>query len=319
MGKADLTDMLLGSKSNSELGQAQSVAPRNSEKKPLLWIAVSVVALLLGATLIYFINDLSRQQALQLQAFQTHTEQMSQALQLIERRLDGDADQIADLASQIQVTMGRVGVTQRELARARVLAQQLKKEQQQNVATLSKEIQQKANAEKVAQLEQQSTRKFEGVDREISGVKEDVKSTRQELLDTVAELSDLGVKVNGQGQMIATNLAGVEELRRRGERDYVTFDLKKKVKTRVAGITLELRDTDGDPRDADIHIYANDTRMERQDVPQNVPVNLYVGTERIPYELVFNEIFHKPDMVTGYISIPKGKLSEGSPQLSGTN
>ena len=71
----------------------------------------------------------------------------------------------------------------------------------------------------------------------------------------------------------------------------------------------------GDAPDADIRIYADDTGVERKDIPQNTPVNFYVGTERIPYELVLNEISNKPDVVKGYISVPKGSLPEGAPQL----
>jgi hypothetical protein len=323
MGKGELTDLLVNSKSkpkpsessSSEPEQTEVVEPKESGGFPIIWIAISVVGLLLGAVLTYFVYDLNRQQSLQRQAFQAFAEEMSQTLQVIERRLDDDSDRIADLGSQIEVTMERVGVTQRELSRARALAQQLKEEQERNVVAITREIQQKANAEQVAQLEQQSSQKFDGVDREINEVRNDVKSTRDDLLETITELSDLGVKVNEQGQMIATNMEGVEELRRRGERDYVTFDLEKKVKMRVAGITLELRDTDGNPLDADFRIYANDTEIEHKDVAQNVPVNLYVGAKRVPYELVLNEISNKPDRVKGYISVPKGALPDGPPQL----
>lgn len=295
--------------------QADETGPRNSRRPSALWIVVSVAALILGATISYFFYDLSRRQSLQQETFLAYAEQISQKLEVFERRLDEDSDRIADLSSQIEVTMERVGVTQRELSRARALAQQLKEEQERNVAAITLEIEQKANVQEVAELERQATQKFDGVDREISEVKNEVETAREDLAKTITELSDLGVKVNEQGQMIATNLEGVEELRRRGERDYLTFELEKKVRTRVAGITLELRDTDGSPRDADIRIYANDTEVEHNDVSQNVPVNLYVGAKRIPYELVFNEILHKPDRVKGYLSVPKGELPDGPPQL----
>jgi len=319
MDREDWTDLIYGSKSRKPSGpesnEGETMPSESSARVRVLWITVSAVALFLGGTLTYFVYDLSRQQSLQQQAFETFSEELSQTLELIERRLDDDADRIADLDSQIEVTMERVGVTQRELSRARSLAQQLKEEQKRNVEAFTREIQQKANVEKVAQLEKQSSEKFDGVDREISEVKNDVESTRQDLLQTMSELTDLGLKVNEQGQMIATNMDGVEELRRRGERDYVTFDLEKRVKMRLADITVELRDTDDNPLDADIRIYADDGEMEHKDVSQNAPVNFYVGPRRVPYELVLNEIGHKPDRVKGYISVPKGELPEGPPQL----
>jgi hypothetical protein len=138
-----------------------------------------------------------------------------------------------------------------------------------------------------------------------------VKQSRAELEKTYKEMMELGLKVSEQGQMIATNLEGVEELRRRGERDYLTFELEKKAKKRLAGITLELRDTDPNPRDADIRIFVNDNEIDRRDVAPNTPINFYVGAERVPYELVLNEIFNKPDRVKGYISVPLGTVQPG--------
>ncbi len=282
--------------------------------------AVAVAALILGAALAYGVNQLSEQfgeqQALLREDFETRMDALDQSLEVVGSRLQEDSDRMATLGSQIQVTMDRVGVTRTELGRARALADRLKEEQDRNVEALTLEIERKASLEEVVDLERESGQRFEDVDQEITTVKGDVQSTRQDLLDTMAELSSLGVEVNEQGQMVATNMTGVEELRRRGERDFAIVDLSKNVRTRVAGIILELRDTDGgDAPDADIRIYADDTGVERNDIPQNTPVNFYVGTERIPYELVLNEITNKPDWVRGYISVPKGSLPEGAPQL----
>jgi len=318
MSKHDLDDMLKGYHTAPPTPPpATAIAPPASQPSQGPWIIISVIVLLLIAALAYFSYALNKQQKQQLQVFQDHADGTSQALELIEQRLDGNAGQIATLESKVQVTMERVGVTQRELSRAKALAQRLQVEQEQHVATLKQDLQKKADVQKVSQLEQQSSKKFEGVDREITDVKAEVKSTKQDLAGTIAELSNLGVKVNEQGQMIATNANGVAELVRRGERDYVTFELDKNVRTRVAGITLQLRDTDpGNAPDADINIYANDTVMERKDIPQNFAVNFYVGADRIPYELVLNEIFNKPDRCKGYISVPKNKLPTGPPGLA---
>ena len=282
--------------------------------------AIAVTALILGAALAYGVNQLSEQfseqQALLREDFETRMDALDQSLEVVGSRLEDNGDRMATMGSQIQVTMDRVGVTRTELGRARALADRLKEEQDQNVEALTREIERKASLEEVVDLERESGQRFEDVDQEITTVRGDVESTRQDLIDTIAELSSLGVEVNEQGQMVATNMTGVEELRRRGERDYATVDLQKNVRTRVAGIVLELRDTDGgDAPDADIRIYADDTGVERKDIPQNTPVNFYVGTERIPYELVLNEISNKPDVVKGYISVPKGSLPEGAPQL----
>ena len=315
MTRKDLSDLLIGNKLTPEEPSGAptppSGKPRVGPKNSVLPILLSVLALVLGALLAYFIW----QQTEQLKGLQAHDHKLNQTLELIVKRLDGNNHQLATLDSQIRVTMDRVGVTQNEQERAYRIALELREEQERSVKVLTREIEAKADADQVTHLEKTSGQRFDGVDQVITSVKEDVENTRQDLLDTMAELATLGVRVNEQGQLIATNESGVEELRRRGERDYVEFRLRKKRKVRVAGITLELRDTDlGDHPDADLRIYANDSMMQRKDIPLNTPLNFYVGIERTPYELVVNQILDRS--CTGYISAPKGKLPQGPPSLS---
>jgi hypothetical protein len=54
--------------------------------------------------------------------------------------------------------------------------------------------------------------------------------------------------------------------------------------------------------------------MERKNVNVNTPVNFYVGTEKLRYELVINQVLK--DQIKGYVSLPKGKLPPGTPSLS---
>lgn len=309
--------MLNRDTNDSDSFNTQGANPPTSSRRPPLWIIISLIGLILIAILAYSLYGLNRQQKQQILAFQSHSDEMNQAMELVEKRLDENAGQIANLESQVQVTMERIGVTERDLSRARALANRLEQEQKQHVTELKQDLQKKADVQEVTQLEQQSTQKFEGVDRDISDVKAEVKTTQQDLAGTIAELSNLGVKVNDQGQMIATNQTGLEELRRRGEREYVTFQLNKKDRKQVASVALELRDTDGGSApDADIRIYANDTQVDRNDIPLNVAINFYVGAAQIPYELVLNEITNKPDTCKGYISVPKDQLPTVPPELS---
>ncbi len=207
--------------------------------------------------------------------------------------------------------MERVGLTQRDLKRAQELAVQLKEEQARSVVALTEEIALKAQA--VADFQAEAGQKFEGVDEEISTVKDSVASNQKELTDTLKKLTALGVRVTEHGNMIATTTVGLDELRRRGERDYVTFDFRKKKKSKVAAITVELRKADRKRKRADLHISVDDGKMERKNINVNTPVNFYVGTQRIAYELVINEVLK--DRIIGYISVPKGKLPQGAPSL----
>jgi chromosome segregation ATPase len=269
---------------------------------------LAIAALVLGGVLGYFLW----QQSVQAQALQEQLGVVGQTLELVVRRLDGNGDQLASLQSKQEVTMERVGVTQRDLKRAQELAVQLKEEQAQSVALLTEEIAQKA--QEVAEFQEEAGQKFEGVDEEISTVKDSVALNQQELTNTLEKLTELGVQVTQQGNMIATTSDGLDELIRRGEREYVTFDFLKKRRAQVAAISVELRKADTKRQRADLHIFVDDRKMERKNVNVNTPVNFYVGTEKLRYELVINQVLK--DQIKGYVSLPKGKLPPGTPSLS---
>ncbi|MFQ5930213.1 MAG: hypothetical protein ACE5MK_10975 [Acidobacteriota bacterium] len=337
MAKNNLSDMLVNPNlsPNPKEPQSQDVDVRQPSRMTVTVLTIlSIVALALGGVLTYYLGQLSQQQSVYAQAFEDQSAAVNRSLEVIEKRLDGNGDeiaslqsrqevidkrldgnggQIASLRSRLEVTMQRVGMTQNDLKRARALAEQLKEEQARNVEALSKEIAQKAGTEQVASLEEEADKKFQGVNEEISGVKEEVKSNERQLTKTVEKLAKLGVRVTEQGNVIATTATGLEELRRRGERDYVTFDLRKKQRTQVAGIALELRKTDDKKRRADLRIYVDDIKMERKKIYVNTPINFYIGSQRIGYELVINEV--NKNRIIGYVSLPKGKLPQGRPSL----
>jgi len=309
----DLSDLLVNPHAQPRKSSETSVpAPAVTRSRPPratvdLVTVLSIAALVLGSVLGYFLW----QQSVQAQAFQNQMEVIGQTLELVVRRLDGNGDQLASLQSRQEVTMERVGLTQRDLARAQELAVQLKEEQVRSVAALTEEIALKA--QEVAEFQEEAGQKFEGVDEEISTVKESVSSNQKELTETLAQLTALGVRVTEHGNMIATTSDGLDELIRRGEREYVTFDFRKKRKAQVGDISVELRKADTKRQRADLHIFVDDRKMERKNINVNTPVNFYVGTEKVHYELVINQVLK--DEIKGYVSVPKGKLPPGTPSL----
>jgi len=309
----DLSDLLVNPHANPRKSSETSApAPAVTRSRPPratvdLVTVLSIAALALGTVLGYFLW----QQSVQAQAFQEQMEVVGQTLELVVRRLDGNGDQLASLQSRQEVTMERVGLTQRDLKRAQELAVQLKEEQVRSVAELTEEIALKAQA--VADFQEEAGQKFEGVDEEISTVKESVASNQKELTETLAQLTALGVRVTEHGNMIATTSDGLDELIRRGQREYVTFDFRKKRRTQVGNISVELRKADTKNQRADLHIFVDDRKMERKNINVNTPVNFYVGTEKVHYELVINQVLK--DQIKGYVSVPKGKLPPGTPSL----
>src|ERR1700720_858208 len=125
---------------------------------------------------------------------------------------------LAELKGQLEVTSQKLGLTQDELARARGLAQSIRKLQQ----TSDEQLRQQIGA-----VEADTTTKFGQVTTQLSGTQSDVAATKADLEATKGKLQstigDLGV----QSGLIARNHDEVEELKRLGERNIYEFSLNK--------------------------------------------------------------------------------------------
>ena len=227
-------------------------------------------------------------------------------LSLIGERLDESHQSIGSLNADVELVQKRVGLTQNEIKRARAVAEQLRKEQKKDVEVLTSQIIRKADSQEVVALDEKSNVKFQEIGDQITGVQEEVKTSRKELEKTWKELSAIGLRVSEQGRLIATTGDALEELKLRGERDYLEFDARKKKRLTVGSIVIELRKADRKKHSADLRLYYDDKRVDRKKVYTNTPLVFYVGRDKIQYELVINQV--TKDRITGYISVPIGKL-----------
>ncbi|HEY2931211.1 MAG TPA: hypothetical protein VGK99_05645 [Acidobacteriota bacterium] len=283
----------------AQVAQAPPIVRLNAV--PLLVLSV-VFAVALLAILFYWNQqdkDLRKELA-------THNE-------LITKRLDDADSKLAKLESQITVTQERVGVTQRDLDRARSLAVRLKAEQQTNVKKLTEELSQKASAQDVSSLKEATSAQIGSVSQNVGSVKtevgtvrEELKGTREDLDRTKKDLTNLNLVLDQHGKLIATNAQGLETLRMKGEREYFEFDITKKDKIkRVSDIRLELRDTDSKKQRADIRIHINDARVDKNRVYVNEPIHVRQGREGLDYEVVINQVMK--NQIRGYLSVPKNR------------
>ncbi|MFQ5724128.1 MAG: hypothetical protein ACE5G6_06510 [Terriglobia bacterium] len=222
------------------------------------------------------------------------TAQLRQAndkLSELEARTAGLEDNYATLQGNFEVTSERLGLTQKELARARAVAQQIREEQRRTSAQLG------------SQLEEQQT-KLGSLSGEVSAVRGEVIQTRETLAETRTTLQrtigDLGV----QSGLIAHNQEELDELKARGERNYFEFDLRKsKQYTRVGPVSLRLRKTDTKRQKYTIDVLANDKRVEKKDKTLLEPVQFYVEGTRHLLEVVAFRV--EKNRIVGYISVPK--------------
>jgi len=215
--------------------------------------------------------------------------------QVVDQEFGKTNARLADLQAKLEVTTQKLGLTQDELARARGLAQSIKKDQQQADEQLRQQI---------GAVQADTTTKFGQVANDISGTKSDVAATKADLDATKTKLQstvgDLGV----QSGLIARNHDEVEELRRLGERDIFEFSLKKEKQPQHVGpIQVTLRKTDTKHYKYTVDVIADDKNIEKKDKTVGEPIQFYVRGARAPYEIVVFDL--GKDMAKGYLSTPK--------------
>jgi len=241
------------------------------------------------------------------QALHKAEDDSNKKAQALVAELDKTNSRIADLKGQLDVTSQKLGLTQDELARARSLAEGIKKNQEQSDAQLRQQI---------GAVQQDTSTKFGEVATEISGTKSDVASTKADLEATKGKLSstigDLGV----QSGLIARNHDEVEELKRLGERDIFEFTLgKTKGPEHVGPIQMQLRKVDIKKFKYTLNVVADDKSIEKKDKTVGEPVQFYVRGARAPYEIVVFEV--GKDSAKGYLSTPKSANAPAPAAKSG--
>jgi len=252
---------------------------------------------------------------------------MDERLSSIENRYTAADEKMTALTSDLDVVTKRLGVTAQELQDAQNAAKQLKDENALLARRVRRDLATKADSKVVLEFQkeattkldavhQEATTKIDGVTGEVKGVRTDLDATRTDLTATRSDLNATREEVANSkrdlGTLIARNSSELAELRRRGERDYVEFDIKKsKQFSRVGDVLVQLKSTDVKRQKYEVVINADDSTIQKKDRTANEPITILVGPERLRYELVVNHV--DKDRVRGYVSAPKDKLAAVGP------
>jgi len=237
---------------------------------------------------------------------------MDERVASIERELQSmhtqDNAKITQLASDLDIITHRMGSTADELQQANTLAAQLKRENAETALRIRRDLAAKADSKavlqlkedatnKLAEFQQEASTKIDGVSGEVKVVRTDLDATREDLANSKKDLSTL----------IAHNASELAELRRRGERDYIEFDINKtKQFSRIGDVLVQLKKADVKRQKYDVVINADDSAITKKDRTANEPVTFLVGHDRLRYELVVNYV--DKDRIRGYLSTPKDKV-----------
>lgn len=219
--------------------------------------------------------------------------------------------QATQMTSDLGVITSRMGVTAQELNDARKAAAQFKAEQARTAARLKSELEAQSknvntwreeSTTKITEVQEQAATQIGAVSGDVQNVKVDLDTTKTDLTAKMTDMRD------ALGRDIARNSTDVAELRRRGERDFFEFDIRKnnKAMDRVADIQLQLKKADVKNKRFDVALLVDDARLEKKGQLANELVTFLVGRDRLRYELVVYSI--EKDRIRGYVSAPKDKV-----------
>jgi len=255
------------------------------------WIAVLFVVLFLGLAVLAYVGH---SQQTRLEQDLAHQQDQNK---IMSAQLEQANSRLADLKGHLEVTEQKVGMTQSELAQARSRSESIRRDQ---VAA-----DQKLTAQ-LTQVKQESEEKIGAVATDVTGAKKDIESTKSDLEATKSKLDRATGDMGVMSGLIAHNRDDLEELKRRGDRNYYEFTLPKaKSPQRVGPVQMILNKADQKKSKYTIMVFADDRSIEKKDKTAGEPVQFYMkGASRMaPYEIVVFDV--GKSQITGYLSTPK--------------
>src|SRR6266478_4386849 len=225
---------------------------------------------------------------------------------IVTAQLDQANSRIADLKSKMEITTQRVGLTQSELAQAKSRAESIRKEQQTADDKLTTQI-------------KESDEKISAVASEVGNAKKDIEATKGDLEATKGKLERSLGDMNVMSGLIARNHDDLDDLRRRGDRNYYEFTIQKsKSSQRVGPVQMSLNKTDPKKAKYTLTVVADDKTIEKKDKTSGEPVQFYVkgSSHMAPYEIVVFDV--GKNQITGYLATPKDGGGAGAPPAAAT-
>jgi DNA repair exonuclease SbcCD ATPase subunit len=208
---------------------------------------------------------------------------------------------LADIKGQVEVTSQKVGMTQAELAEARSRAESIRKQQAASDQKLSAAI---------SEAQKESEAKIGAVATDVTGAKKDIEATKTDLEATKSKLDRATGDMGVMSGLIARNHDDLEELKRKGDRNYYEFTLQKsKTPQRVGPVQMALNKTDQKKSQYTMTVLADDKSIQKKDKTAGEPVQFYVkGSAKLaPYEIVVFDV--GKNQISGYLATPKDASS----------
>jgi chromosome segregation ATPase len=214
---------------------------------------------------------------------------------ILTARLDQANSRLADMTGQVEVIQQRSGMNNNDIAKARSISEQVRKDQKASDERLTAQL---------GQVKRESDEKIGAVANEVGNAKKDIEATRGDLEATKGKLERAIGDAGVMSGLIARNREDLEDLKRRGERNIFEFTLQKsKNGQKVGPIQIFLQKVDAKKQRYTMTVNADDKSIEKKDKTVGEPVQFYVKGQRSPYEIVVFEVVK--DRATGYLTTPK--------------
>jgi multidrug efflux pump subunit AcrA (membrane-fusion protein) len=263
------------------------------------WIAVLFGVLIVAVLVLAYMGHSAQSQ------LQSDLAKAQDQNKLLSAQLDQANSRLADLKGNIEVTQQKVGMTQAELAKARSRAESIRKDQIASDQKLASQL---------TAVQKESEEKISAVSTDLGGAKKDIESTKTDLETTKGKLERATGDMGVMSGLIAHNRDDLEELKRRGDRNYYEFKVtKSKTPQRVGPVQVTLNKTDQKKGKYTMTVFVDDRSIEKKDKTAGEPVQFYLkGSARMaPYEIVVFDV-GKND-INGYLSTPKDAGSGAAP------
>ncbi len=214
---------------------------------------------------------------------------------ILTARLDQANSRLADMTGQVEVIQQRAGMNNNDIAKARSISEQVRKDQKASDERLTAQL---------GQVKRESDEKIGAVANEVGNAKKDIEATRGDLEATKGKLERAIGDAGVMSGLIARNREDLEDLKRRGERNIFEFTLQRsKNGQKVGPIQIFLQKVDAKKQRYTMTVNADDKSIEKKDKTVGEPVQFYVKGQRSPYEIVVFEVLK--DRATGYLTTPK--------------
>ena len=237
---------------------------------------------------------------------------------LLQQRLTGTEEKLAIAEQGSTAFSRRLAEADAKIhAHSQAVDQQLSEaaQRQQELADRAAALasQQKTDASRLAANQASTAKEVGAVRTDVTSVKSEVASTKTDVastktdLDTTKQLlqrtiGDAGV----MSGLIAKNHDEVELLKRKGERSYYEFTLRKNAPpTLLSTVKLQLKKVNEKKGRFTLLVNSDDRAIEKKDKTILEPVQFYSGKNPQLFEVVVNSI--GKDVIGGYLSTPRGE------------